>query len=104
MTDAELLAKVKMACRITATNTAFDDELKDLISAAFQDLSISDVNTAAGLTYTAQTATSDIVLAVKTFVKYHFGDLLTDAEKLTMKASYDEQKAQLKMKRYSTIV
>lgn len=104
MTDAELLSKVKMACRITTTNTAFDDELKDLISAAFQDLSISDVNTAAGLTYTAQTATSDIVLAVKTFVKYHFGDLLTDNEKQTMKASYDEQKAQLKMKRYSTIV
>ena len=104
MTDAELLSKVKMACRITTTNTAFDDELKDLISAAFQDLSISDVNTAAGLPYTAQTATSDIVLAVKTFVKYHFGDLLTDNEKQTMKASYDEQKAQLKMKRYSTIV
>ena len=104
MTDAELLAKVKMACRITATNTSFDEELKDLINSAFLDLSISDVNTAAGVQYTAGTATDDIVLAVKMFVKYHFGDLLTDNEKQTMKASYDEQKAQLKMKRYSTIV
>lgn len=104
MTDTELLNKVKMACRITTSNTTFDDELKDLISSAFLDLSISDVNAATGVPYNAQTATSDVVLAVKTFVKFHFGDLLTDTEKQTMKASYDEQKAQLKMKRYSTIV
>lgn len=101
MTDAQLLSKVKLACRITADVTAFDDELKDLINAAFLDLSISDVNAPGGQTYTASTATDDIVLAVKTFVKIHFGDLASDKEKEDLKSSYDEQKAQLKMKRYS---
>lgn len=102
MTDADLLGKVKLSCRIASNVTAFDDELKDLIKAAFLDLSISDVNAPGGQPYSASTATEDIVLAVKTFVKINFGDLYENKEDL--KASYWEQKAQLKMKRYSEVI
>lgn len=78
-----MLDKIKMALRIT-TN-AFDDELNDLISAAFTDLGI------AGVIVPAE-ADAIITRAVITFCKMSFG-LPEDYDKL--KKSYDEQKAQL---------
>jgi hypothetical protein len=77
--------KVKMALRIV-TN-AYDDEIDGLIAAAFLDLGIAGVAVPEDL--------DDIVaLAVTTFCKLHFG---SPEEYDRLKASYDEQKAQLSM-------
>jgi len=78
-----MLDKVKMALRITTD--AFDDELNDLISAAALDLGIAGV--------IPDDSTDAIVTrAIITYCKMSFG-LPEDYDKL--KASYDEQKAQL---------
>lgn len=82
-----MLYKVKTALRITTP--AFDEEITDLISAALADLGI------AGVTET-DTSNALINRAVITYCKVHFGDLDT-AEYDRLKASYDEQKAQLSM-------
>lgn len=82
-----MLYKVKTALRITTP--AFDEEITDLISAALADLGI------AGVTET-DTSNALINRAVITYCKVHFGDLGT-AEYDRLKASYDEQKAQLSM-------
>ena len=78
-----MLNKVKLALRIT-TN-AYDDELTDLIEAAKQDLGI------AGVTVPAE-VDSIVGRAIVTYCKVHFGSP-DDFDRL--KASYDEQKAQL---------
>lgn len=80
-----MLEKVKMALRIT-TN-AYNDELNDLISAAQTDLGIAGV---------ALPETLDAICqrAIITYCKLHFGEP-DDYDRL--KASYDEQKAQLSM-------
>lgn len=80
-----ILQKVKLSMRITTD--AFDDELKDLIEAAVLDLGIAGVNGEC-------IVLSDplVLRAVITYVKMHFG--LPD-EYDRLKASYDEQKAQL---------
>lgn len=80
-----MLNKVKLALRIT-TN-AYDDELTDLIEAAKQDLGI------AGVTVPAE-VDSIVGRAIVTYCKVHFGSP-DDFDRL--KASYDEQKAQLTM-------
>lgn len=80
-----LLDKVKMALRITTA--AFDDELLDLISAAKTDLGIAGVTLPAELDAICNRA-------VVTYCKIHFGEP-DDYDRL--KASYDEQKAQLSM-------
>ena len=54
-----IIDKVKAACRVTST--AFNDELTDLISAAFKDIGITDVK--AGL--------ADLEAPEKVFVKIH---------------------------------
>lgn len=72
-----------MALRITTE--AFDDELTDLISAAYKDLGIAGV-------IVPEEADAIITRAVITFCKMSFG-LPEDYDKL--KKSYDEQKAQL---------
>lgn len=79
-----MLAKVKMALRVT-TN-AFDAELTDLISAACADLGIVGVE--------ALDTTTDplLIRAIITFCRVNFG-APDDYDRL--KASYDEQKAQL---------
>lgn len=82
---ATTLTKVKTALRIV--NEAFDDEVNDLIDAAVNDLGI------AGITETAFTD-SLILRAVITYCRLHFGSP-DDYDRL--KASYDEQKAQLQM-------
>lgn len=78
-----MLNKVKMALRIV-TNS-FDSELTDLIEAAKQDLGIAGVIVPTELD-------AIVTRAIITYCKMLFG-LPEDYDKL--KASYDEQKAQL---------
>lgn len=83
----EAVAKVKTRLRITGT--AFDGEIEDLIDSALIDLGIAGVNGESAV------LTNKLVLtAVSTYVKAHFGEV-DDYDRL--KASYDEQKAQLSM-------
>lgn len=85
-----ILDKVKLSLRIT-TN-AFDTEIEDLINACLYDLKIAGVNE-----YTIDSVTDPLIIrAVCTYCKYHFGDA-EGAETDRIKASYDEQKAQLQM-------
>ena len=79
------LPAVKMALRVT-TN-AYDTELNGLINAALLDLGIAGV--------TNDDDTDDIILrAIITYCRLNFGKP-DDYDRL--KASYDEQKAQLSM-------
>ncbi len=78
-----MLNKVKMALRITTT--AYDDELMDLIEAAQLDLGIAGV-------VVPDQIDAIVSRAIITYCKMSFG-LPEDYERL--KASYDEQKAQL---------
>lgn len=80
-----MLNKVKLALRIT-TN-AYDDELTDLIEAAKADLGIAGV-------VIPETLDAIVSRAIVTYCKVHFGSP-DDFDRL--KASYDEQKAQLTM-------
>ena len=80
-----MLARIKLALRIT-TN-AFDDELNGLIASALMDLGIVGIDGAV-----PETTDELVITAVTTYVKLHFGDP-SDPDRL--KASYDEQKAQL---------
>lgn len=77
-----MLTRVKLALRIV-TN-AFDTELNGLIEAALMDLGL------VGISYNLSDEL--IITAVITYVKIHFGEP-NDPDRL--KASYDEQKAQL---------
>ena len=78
----DLLILVKTALRIKTD--AFDDELQSLIDAAILDLGIAGVN---------PEEIDDLVKrAVCTYCKMSFG-LTEDYDRL--KASYDEQKAQM---------
>lgn len=83
-----ILEKVRKALRISTKD--FDDEIIDIINACVKDLGI------AGITETS-TTNELIIRAIITYSKLHFGDLdqLGDYDRL--KASYDEQKAQLSM-------
>lgn len=80
-----MLSKVKLALRIT-TN-AYDDELSGLIEAAKLDLGIAGVIIPSELD-------AIVSLAIITYCKCHFGE---PDEYDRLKASYDEQKAQLSM-------
>lgn len=79
-----MLEKVKQALRVTTD--AFDEEIGDLIDAACADMGIVGV--------TAQSTTVDplLIRAITTYCKAHFGE---PDEYDRLKASYDEQKAQL---------
>lgn len=79
------LAEVKLALRVTTT--AFDTELTDLITSRRNDLEIRGV-------VIPQTDDELINIAVITYCKMRFGNP-DNYDKL--KASYDEQKAQLSM-------
>lgn len=82
---SEMIAKVKTALRITTD--AFDSEITDLINAALLDMGIAGV--------TNDTLTNPLVArAVITYCKCNFGQP-DDYDRL--KASYDEQKAQMSM-------
>lgn len=82
-----MLEKVKMALRIT-TN-AFDDELQDLIAAACDDLGIAGVWDAVR---ESPESFPLVARAIVTYCKLNFGE---PADPVRLKASYDEQKAQL---------
>ena len=85
MSELTVIEKVKMALRITTD--AYNDELSDLIEAAKLDLGVAGVE--------LPSETNPLVSrAIVTYVKMHFGDS-PDYERL--KASYDEQKAQMSM-------
>lgn len=79
------LAKVKLALRISTDE--FDSEIIDLIEAGLADMGLAGVT---------QAVISDPLVrkAVITFCKLSFGEP-DDYDRL--KASYDEQKAQLSM-------
>lgn len=86
-----MLEKVKLALRISTD--AFNDELNDLIGAAQLDLGIAGID----LTQPAAAATPTdklLIRAIITYCKLNFG---SPDEYDRLKASYDEQKAQLSM-------
>lgn len=91
-----ILAKVKLALRITTTD--FDDQIKDLINAACKDLGIAGILTDTLIVIGTQSATyNDLVLrAIITYCRMNFGDLSVELYD-RLKASYDEQKAQMQM-------
>lgn len=78
-----MLEKVKMALRITTT--AYDAELTDLIESAKLDMSIAGVVLPPAID-------ALVTKAIITYCKMSFG-IPEDYDRL--KASYDEQKAQL---------
>lgn len=81
----ELLNKVKTALRVTTD--AFDNEILDLISAAVIDLDIAGIDSEHGID-------AIITRAIITYCRLNFG---SPDEYDRLKASYDEQKAQLSM-------
>ena len=89
-----LLEKVKVACRVTTT--AYDEELQDLMRAALADIAIPDIDS-----YLLEECgdTQPLVQrAVITYCKMNFGfNALTEGQYNLLKASYDEQKAQMLM-------
>lgn len=80
-----MLEKVKLSLRITSSR--YDSELNDLIAAALLDMGLAGVET-------LETSDSLIIRAVTTYCKMNFG---APADYDRLKASYDEQKAQLGM-------
>ena len=86
---SDLIDKAKDVLDIS-TDT-FDEEIEDLISAGLLDLGIAGVDL-------EQVSDLDplIVRAVLTYVKVNFGEP-ADTTYTRLKASYDEQKAQLQM-------
>ena len=83
MADTSLISAAKMALRITTT--AFDTEIGTLLDAAFLDLGVAGVEISEPTDALARTAAI-------TYVRAHFGSP-SDYDRL--KASYDEQKAQM---------
>ena len=85
MPDTTLLNAVKLALRVS-TNS-FDDEITRLTNAAVLDLGVAGV--------TNNDTTDNLIrTAVVTYCKMHFGE---PDQYDRLKASYDEQKAQLSM-------
>lgn len=80
-----IFEKVKRTLRLMTD--AFDDDIKDLIDAACIDLGIAGVEN-------VDEMDPIIIRAICTYCKLNFGEP-EEAERL--KASYDEQKAQLSM-------
>lgn len=85
--SSEPLEKIKLALRITTD--AFDDELNDLINAGLADLGIAGVDGAS-----VNVGDPLVLRAITTYCRMHFG---APDEYDRLKASYDEQKAQLSM-------
>lgn len=83
-----ILEKVRKALRVTTNE--FDSEIIDIINACINDLGIAGI-------IEQDTTNPLIIRAIITYAKIHFGDLdqLGDYDRL--KASYDEQKAQMQM-------
>ena len=85
MANQQTIDKVKLALRVVTS--AFDSEIDDLIDAGLADMGIAGI--------TEDDDTNALILrAVITYCRVNFGSP-EDYDKL--KASYDEQKAQLQM-------
>lgn len=83
--STEILSAVKLSMRIVTT--AFDEEIRSLINAAVLDLGIAGV--------TNDSLSDPLVFrAVVTYCRMNFG---APEEYDKLKASYDEQKAQMSM-------
>lgn len=80
-----MLDRVKLAMRITTD--VYDEELSSLIDAALLDLGIAGVTK-----NTIEVADEVVRRAVITYCRLHFG---SPDDYANLKASYDEQKAQL---------
>lgn len=80
----QLLESVKVTLGVRSS--IFDDEITDLINAARSDLGL------AGITEYHSETDALIILAIKTYCRMNFHD---PANYDKLKASYDEQKAQL---------
>ena len=79
-----MLTAVKLAMRLSTT--AYDNEILRLINAAIGDLGVVDI------TATANTEDPLLQQAIITYCRMNFG---TPEDYDRLKASYDEQKAQL---------
>lgn len=88
-----LLDKVKTACRVTSTE--YDAEITDLIAAALDDMGLTDIK-AEVLVSDDATINPLIRKAVITYCRFSFGRVPVETYD-RIKASYDEQKAQLLM-------
>lgn len=88
MDISTILEKVKVALRTTTTDEGLEEEITDLINACLLDLQTAGV-------VIPDTIDTLILMAIKTYCRMHFG-APSDYDKL--KASYDEQKAQLSMR------
>lgn len=82
MADLTLVLKAKLAARITTS--AFDDQISDLLDAALLDLGVAGVET--------ESLDGLVTQAAITYVLMNFGQ---PDQYDRLKASYDEQKAQL---------
>lgn len=82
-----ILNRVKLSLRLSAN--AYDDELMDLIDASMLDMGIAGVEV-------IDINDSLIIRAITTYVKLNFGAPGDYGDYDKLKASYDEQKAQLK--------
>ena len=88
-----MLARIKLAFMLSTND--FDTELVGLIKAAVEDLGIAGVE---GLTVTTDSTDEIVIRAVITYVCYQFELIYGDQNRAkNLKASYDEQKAQLSM-------
>lgn len=83
MATSELIGKAKLALRITTSK--FDSQISDLLDTAMLDMGVAGVEI-------PESADLLVNQAAITFVQMRFGDP-DDYDRL--KASYDEQKAQL---------
>ena len=99
MTQAQILAAVKLACRIFSN--ALDDEFKQLIDSAYYDLEISGVADTEGHPFTYETTDQLVLTAVKTYCKINLGDLLDETQAKRLDEAYWAMKAQLKMRIHS---
>lgn len=86
-----LLDDVKQACRVTSN--AYDNELTDLINAGLADLGITDIKSSV---LVSSDTPALVKRAVLTYCKLNFGNVEGEFYD-RLKASYDEQKAQLSM-------
>lgn len=82
-----ILEKCKLNLRIADDNSAFDEEIQDLIDACMADLNIADV-------VVVDKFDPLVIRAILTYVKMNFGEV-DDYDRY--KQSYDEQKAQMSM-------
>lgn len=100
MTQAQILAACKLACRVSSS--ALDSEFNDLIQAAYFDLEISGVADTEGNPYTIETTDQLVLTAVKTYVKLYLGDLIdTGVMYEALSKAYWDQVALLKMRNHS---